>query len=105
MMESSFINAMFTSRCVFSIIFAASATLIVDARCTPAVTIISYTFATRSNVSASQPETTFLIFVIVCYLSPGLIRSGEYPALKSVINFNPETSSSTGIQSSSVQPG
>ena len=31
-------NAMLRSRCVFSITLAASATLIDDARCTPAVT-------------------------------------------------------------------
>jgi len=36
--ESSFINAMFTSLCVFSITFAASATLIVGALWTPAFT-------------------------------------------------------------------
>ena len=34
---SSFISAMLRSRCVFSMTFAASATLIDDARCTPAV--------------------------------------------------------------------
>ena len=33
--------------------------------------------ATRSSVSASCPETTFMIFSNVCSLSPGLMRSGE----------------------------
>ena len=32
MIDNSFINAMFTSRCVFSIILAASATLMLEAR-------------------------------------------------------------------------
>ncbi len=36
--DSSFISAMFRSRCVFSITFAASATLMLLALCTPAVT-------------------------------------------------------------------
>ena len=38
MIASSFINAMFRSRCVFSMTLAASATLIDDALWTPAVT-------------------------------------------------------------------
>lgn len=37
-LEASFIRAIFTSRCVFSIIFPASATLIFGARCTPGFT-------------------------------------------------------------------
>jgi hypothetical protein len=36
---SSFMSAMFRSRCVFSMTFAASATRMLDARCVPAVTI------------------------------------------------------------------
>jgi hypothetical protein len=105
MMDSSFIKAILTSRCVFSIIFAASATLIDDASWTPGSTIILYTSAISLDDSASHPETTFKILVIVCSLSPGFMRSGEYPTLKSVLNFKPETYSKTGIQSSSVQPG
>ena len=38
-------------------------------------------------------------------LSPGLIRSGEYPAKKSTLKVRPETRSRTGTQSSSVAPG
>jgi hypothetical protein len=37
-MASSFISAMFKSRWVFSMTLAASATLMDEARCTPAVT-------------------------------------------------------------------
>jgi hypothetical protein len=68
---------MLRSRCVFSMTFAASATLIDVARCTPAVTTEPYTRATRSSVSSFWPETTFMIFSNVCSLSPGLMRSGE----------------------------
>ena len=38
--DSSFISAMLRSRCVFSITFAASATLMLLARCTPAVMML-----------------------------------------------------------------
>ena len=37
--DNSFISAILTSRCVFSITFAASATLIEDALCVPAIII------------------------------------------------------------------
>ena len=77
MIASSFISAMLRSRCVFSMTFAASATLIDGARCTPAWMIAPYASATRSSVSASSPETTFMIRSSVCSLSPGLMRSGE----------------------------
>ena len=77
MIASSFISAMLRSRWVFSITFAASATLIDDALCTPAVTTLAYSAATFSSVSGVSPETTFVIFVSVCSLSPGLMRSGE----------------------------
>ena len=77
MMASSFINAMLRSRWVFSITLAASATLMLDARCTPAVTTLAYICATRSSVSGVSPDTTLVIFVNVRSLSPGLIRSGE----------------------------
>ena len=58
-----------------------------------------------SEDSGVSPEETFTIVARVCTLSPGLILSGEYPTLKSSFHFKPETSSNTGIQSSSVQPG
>ena len=96
---------MFTSRWVFSMILAASATLIVAALCTPASTTNSYVLAILSNESSQQPETTFIIFLNVCCLSPGLILSGEYPKKKSSLNFKPDSLSKTGTQSSSVQPG
>ena len=76
MIASSFISAMLRSRWVFSITFAASAALIELARCTPGSTIVSYSFATLSSVSGVSPETIFRIFVSVCSLSPGLMRSG-----------------------------
>ena len=96
---------MLMSLCEFSITLAASATLIVGAKCVPAVIILLYNASTFSPISGVEPEVTFKIFSTVCSLSPGLIRSGEYPAKKSTLNFNPDTRSSTGIHSSSVAPG
>ena len=55
----------------------------------PAVIIEPYNLATFSNASASLPDTIFKILVSVFILSPGFIRSGEYPNLKSVPTFNP----------------
>ena len=103
--ESSFINAMFRSRWVFSMTLAASATRIELVLCTPAVTTAPYTSATVSRVAASEPDTIFLTLVNVCSRSPGLMRSGLYPTVKSTPNFSPEQASSTGTQSSSVAPG
>ncbi len=40
-----------------------------------------------------------------CSLSPGLMRSGEYPTKKSSLNRNPDTDSSSGTHRSSVAPG
>ena len=77
MMDNSFIKAILTSRCVFSMILAASATLILEALCTPGSTMILYVSAIISDDSSSHPETTFRILVIVCSLSPGFMRSGE----------------------------
>jgi hypothetical protein len=34
-------------------------------------------------ISGVEPAVTFFILVTVCFLSPGLIRSGEYPHKKS----------------------
>ena len=78
-----------TSLWVFSIIFAASATLIEEALWTPAATTNSYVFAISSADSASHPEETFIILDKVCSLSPGLILSGEYPTLKSWLKTRP----------------
>ncbi|MNT47901.1 hypothetical protein D3C72_1846530 [compost metagenome] len=73
---SSLISAMFTSRCVFSITLAASATRMLDALCVPAVMISLYSWSTSSATSGVEPEVTFLIVLTRCSLSPGLIRSG-----------------------------
>jgi hypothetical protein len=45
--DNSFTKAMLMSRCEFSITFAASATLIVGARCVPAVMTEAYTSFTN----------------------------------------------------------
>src|SRR5690606_30947143 len=103
--DNSLTKEIFTSRCAFSIAFEASATLILGALWVPAVIIERYRSSTRLAISGVEPEVTFLIFVNVLILSHGLIRSGEYPAKKSLLNFNPEVFSKTGTQSSSVQPG
>ena len=64
---------------MFSINFAASATLILDALCVPASIIDSYSSATISRISSDDAETIFTVFVRVLTLSPGLILSGLYP--------------------------
>ena len=76
-LESSFTKAILISRCEFSITFAASATLIDGAICVPAVIMERYRSSTTLAISGVEPEVTFNILVIVCVLSPGLIRSGE----------------------------
>lgn len=78
--DNSFTRAIFKSRCVFSITFAASATLIELALCVPAVMMLAYKESTISAISGVLPLVIFLIFVSVFTLSPGLIRSGLYPA-------------------------
>ena len=67
---------MFKSRCVFSITFAASATLMLGALWVPAIMISLYNLSTRSAASGVEPDVIFLMFVSVYFLSPGLIRSG-----------------------------
>lgn len=93
------------SRCEFSITLAASATFIVGARWVPAVMTEEYTSLTMRPISGVEPEVTFLIFSTVWSLSPGLMRSGEYPAKKSTLKRRPDSASTTGIHSSSVTPG
>jgi len=78
---SSLTNAMLMSRCEFSITLAASATLMEGARCVPASITERYSPSITEAARGLEPEVTFLIFVTVCSLSPGLIRSGEYPTL------------------------
>ena len=102
---NSFTKAILISRCEFSITFAASATLMVGAKCVPAVITDLYKSFTFIPISGVEPAVTFNIFSTVCSLSPGLIRSGEYPAKKSTLNFNPLIFSKTGTHSSSVTPG
>lgn len=75
--DNSLTKAMLISRCEFSITLAASATLIVGARCVPAVITDEYTSLTSLPISGVEPEVTFLIFSTVWSLSPGLMRSGE----------------------------
>ncbi|MNO00637.1 hypothetical protein D3C81_2205660 [compost metagenome] len=67
---------MFTSRCVFSMTLAASATRMLAALCVPAVMISLYSWSTSSATSGVEPEVTFLIVLTRCSLSPGLMRSG-----------------------------
>ena len=95
---------MLMSRCEFSITLDASATLMDGAKCVPASITERYKSSTICPIAGVEPEVTFKIFSTVCFLSPGLIRSGEYPAKKSTLNLSPETRSNTGIHSSSVTP-
>ena len=75
--HSSFMKAIFKSRWVFSITFAASATLILGAGYVPALIIFLYNLSTNNAVFLFDPEVIFTIFVSVCFLSFGLILSGE----------------------------
>lgn len=64
---------------IYIITLAASATLILLALWVPAEIISLYKLSTIVAISGVEPEVTFLIFVILCSLSPGFILSGEYP--------------------------
>ncbi len=75
-MASSFISAMFRSRWVFSITLQASAALMLEQRCTPGLTMRSYSAATFSSVAGQSPDTTLMTLVSMCSRSPGLMRSG-----------------------------
>ena len=103
--ESSFTKEMFKSLWAFSIALLASAILIEGARYVPAWIILLYKSSTIFAVFWFEPEVTLTIFERVFTLSPGFILSGEYPQKKSSLNFKPLLVSSTGTQSSSVQPG
>ena len=59
----------------------------------------------KSEIFGVEPDVIFLIFEIVCFLSPGLILSGLYPQKKSRLNFKFEKFSNIGTHASSVQPG
>jgi hypothetical protein len=62
---------------VFSITLAASAILILSVLYVPARIISLYSSSTSEAISGVEPEVIFKILVIVCFLSLGLIRSGE----------------------------
>ena len=89
-LDNSFTNAILISRWEFSITFAASATLILGAKWVPAVIIDLYNSSICLAELVLDPDVTFNIFSTVCFLSPGLILSGEYPTKKSVLNFKSE---------------
>ena len=71
----------------------------------PAVIIFLYSWSTISADSNEEPEVTLIIEVRRCSLSPGLIRSGEYPQKKSLLKTKFEFFSRMGTQISSVAPG
>ena len=58
---SSLISAILTSRCVFSITLAASATRMLEALCVPALMMLAYSESTKSATSGVEPEVIFLI--------------------------------------------
>ena len=73
---SSLMKLMLTSRWAFSIAFAASATLMLGARCVPAVIILLFKRSTSSAAYVVEPEVTLSMLVTLRCLSPGLMRSG-----------------------------
>ena len=104
-MENSLIKAIFKSLWVFSITFAASATLILGVKYVPAEIIHLYKLSISLAISLVEPLVIFVILLSVFTLSPGLILSGLYPQKKSILNFNWEAFSKIGTQNSSVHPG
>ncbi len=104
-LANSLTKAILISRWEFSMTLAASATFMDGAKCVPAVITDWYNSLTCIPISGVDPEVIFKILSTVCSLSPGLIRSGEYPTKKSTLNCNPENFSKTGTHSSSVAPG
>ncbi len=75
-MANSLTSAMLTSRWVFSMTLAASATLMLGARWVPAVMIVRYSASTNSAAAGVEPEVTLVIVSRRRSRSPGLIRSG-----------------------------
>jgi hypothetical protein len=61
-LANSFTKAILISRCEFSITLAASATLMVGAKCVPAVIILLYKASTFCPISGVEPAVTFNIF-------------------------------------------
>ena len=72
----SFIRLILISLWVFSITFAASATLISETLYVPAFIILLYILSILLVMDDVEPEIIFIIFVKVLFLSPGLILSG-----------------------------
>ena len=101
----SFINAIFTSLWMFSVTFAASATLIDGASWIPASIIEEYIKDMIFKVYLFEAEKTFFIFSIVLTLSPGTILSGLYPVENSLLKIKLDFSSRIGVHISSVTPG
>ena len=96
---------MFTSLCMFSVTFAASATFIEGATWIPASIIEKYIKETISKANSFEAETIFFIFSIVFTLSPGTILSGLYPVEKSLFHYKLDWFSKIGVHISSVTPG
>ena len=90
---------------MFSIILAASATLMLSALWVPAVIIPLYKSSTKFDIFSVEPDVTLTILTNLWFLSPGFILSGLYPQKKSLLNLRPEHLSRIGTQNSSVAPG
>ena len=73
---SSLMSAMLTSRWMFSMTFADSATRMLDARWVPAGMMLAYSVSTNAAAAGVDPEVTYTIVSRRCSRSPGLIRSG-----------------------------
>jgi hypothetical protein len=82
---NSFTKAILMSLSAFSMALEASATLILDTGKVPAEIIDLYKLSIFRAVSGVEPDVIFTIFSRVFTLSPGFIRSGEYPAKKSLL--------------------
>ena len=75
---------------IFSVTFAASATLIDGALWTPASIIEEYKKDITFKAPSFDAETTFVIVSMVFILSPGTILSGLYPVENSLLKINPD---------------
>ena len=82
MSANSLTIAIFISLCVFSITFAASATLIEEALKVPARTTLPYNLSKISKVLSLDAETILVMLLKVFTWSPGLTLSGLYPPEK-----------------------
>ena len=73
---NSFIKAILTSLCVFSITFAASATLIEGALYVPTLIIFLYKLSTITAIFSVDPLVTLTTLCKLYFSAPGLILSG-----------------------------